>query len=97
MSRDEGVDATGVSGEQAREVRREVVEAPLGDFAEAERAVFPVVRERAPAENLREFAFREAPAQVHLPKAVLRCHIALSKVGVLDRLGADVRHAPRVS
>src|SRR2546426_3650935 len=65
--------------------------------AEPEGVKIPVSRKRPQTKNFGKLASREAPQQVHLPEAVLRHDVPLRLGEILDRCGANVRHAPAVA
>ena len=88
-----GVDAVGVRPEPAAGFRRQDRQLLLGDTAPTERAQEGVPLDLVLAEQHGEAAGGDVPANIHLPEAVLRVHIALRGEQVLSGVGVQLRDA----
>ena len=94
---DEFVYAKSVSLDNPPCFRFEQCRIAVRSAAQAKRAKFFVPLQRYGPKNLRKLASSDAPQQIHLPQPVLSHNVALRFGEILDRCGANVRHAPAIA
>ena len=74
------------------DLRRERRKALASAAREVERAVQPVDRQAARADDLGQTPLGHAPGDVHLKEAVLRVQIAERAHGIVEVVGENMRH-----
>jgi hypothetical protein len=97
MSRDEGVDASGVVVEEAAVAGVHRGDDLFGFGAHLEEALHAVVSDEAFAEDLRDLPGDVAAGHVHLPEAVLGGDVALGGEEIVEIGGLNVRDAVLIS